>query len=121
MINPQAVAQMLRLNQQDTNRLAEAWATAMNVANKVNSKGDALNALAKNCVSSDIVTKVNGYLNNPMAGFIAKAAGVDLNKVKNIVGDLQESGGTVQPDINQGQQPNDNLARLRAGLQQLKR
>ena len=29
--------------------------------------------------SSDIVTKVNGYLNNPMAGFIAKAAGVDLN------------------------------------------
>ena len=39
---------MLRLNQQDTTRLAEAWATAMNVANKVNSKGDALNALAKN-------------------------------------------------------------------------
>lgn len=76
----------------------------MNVANKVNSKGDALNALAKNGVSSDIVTKVNGYLNNPMAGFIAKAAGVDLNKVKNIVGDLQGSGGTVQPDINQGQQ-----------------
>ena len=65
----------------------------MNVANKVNSKGDALNALAKNGVSSDIVTKVNGYLNNPMAGFIAKAAGVDLNKVKNIVGDLQGTGG----------------------------
>ena len=79
MINPQAVAQMLRLNQQDTNRLAEAWATAMNVANKVNSKGDALNALAKNGVSSDIVTKVNGYLNNPMAGFIAKAAVVTLH------------------------------------------
>ena len=93
----------------------------MNVANKVNSKGDALNALAKNGVSSDIVTKVNGYLNNPMAGFIAKVAGVDLNKVKNIVGDLQGTGGTVQPDINQGQQQNDNLARLRAGLQQLKR
>ena len=91
----------------------------MNVANKVNSKGDALNALAKNGVSSDIVTKVNGYLNNPMAGFIAKAAGVDLNKVKNIVGDLQGSGGTVQPDINQGQQPNDNLARLRAGYNSL--
>ena len=34
---------------------------------------------------------------------------------------LQGTGGTVQPDINQGQQPNDNLARLRAGLQQLKR
>ena len=121
MINPQAVAQMLRLNQQDTNRLAEAWATAMNVANKVNSKGDALNALAKNGVSSDIVTKVNGYLNNPMAGFIAKAAGVDLGGGRIIKKDLQGSGGTVQPDINQGQQPNDNLARLRAGLQQLKR
>lgn len=120
MINPQAVAQMLRLNQQDTNRLTEAWATAMNVANKVNSKGDAVSALSQNGVGSDIVAKVNGYLNNPMAGFIAKAAGVDLDKVKNIVGDLQGSNNTNGQNIQQTP-ANDSLARLRAGLQQLKR
>lgn len=111
---------MLRLNQQDTNRLTEAWATAMNVANKVNSKGDAVSALSQNGVGSDIVAKVNGYLDNPMAGFIAKAAGVDLDKVKNIVGDLQGNNNTNGQNVQQPQ-INDNLARLRAGLQQLKR
>lgn len=111
---------MLKLNQQDTNRLAEAWATAANIAHKVNSKGDAVSALSQNGVGSDLIAKVNDYLNNPMAGFIAKAAGIDLDKVKNIVGDLQGSNSSA------GQAPqsppaNDSLARLRAGLQQLHR
>lgn len=92
--------------------------TAQNVATKVQNKSDALQVITNNGIGGDLLGKINGYLNNPMAGFIATAAGVDLQGVKNMMNDLTGSGGASKPPAANS---NDNLAKLRAGLQQLKR
>lgn len=82
----------------------------------VNNQSQALNVLKQNGVDGNFLNKVQGYLNNPMAGMIAKVAGVDLNNVKNAVNALQgvnPSRGTNTPA--------NNITLLRQGLQQLKR
>lgn len=102
--------------------MVEAWATAQNIAGKVQSKNDALNVISSNGIDHGLLGKINGYLNNPIAGLIASAAGVDLNGVKRMMSDLSGGGSAAAPDhqltsINS----NDNISKFRAGLQQLKR
>lgn len=79
--------------------------------------------LKQNGIGGDFLNKVQGYLNNPVAGMVAKMAGVNLDNVRTAITSLQ---GQPQQPIQQSQPsalPNNNnrLATLKQGLQQLHR
>lgn len=93
------------------------------------SQQQALEILKQNGIGADFLTKVQGYLNNPIAGMVAKMAGVNLDNVKTAISSLQGQPsnlptGLPTPPQQQAMQVgngNDRLATFRQGLQQLHR
>jgi hypothetical protein len=102
---------MLRLSANDANRFSKAWQTAQQLSAGINSRQDAMSVLNNNNIGSDILSKVSAYANNPIAGMIAKAAGVDIAGVRHLLNDLQ--------GMPEQQQCTSSMAdKLRNGLQQ---
>jgi hypothetical protein len=89
-----------------------------------------LNALSANGIDGSFIGKVNGYLNHPFAGMIAKYTGLNLDKIRSDFNSLQQATGGAAAIGQMAQLPNqqnniqgaaaDPLARFRQGLQQLK-
>lgn len=92
------------------------------MSQNVSNPQQAIDVLKQNGVNAGFLQKVQGYLNNPMAGMMAKMAGVNLDSIKSAVTALQ--GGATPPVNLPNNTPianNDKMAMLKQGLQQLKR
>lgn len=63
----------------------------------------------------EAIQKAAKLLNSPIAALVAKACGADINKAKNAINLL-----THNVSSNTATLANNDLARLRAGLQQLR-
>lgn len=132
MLNPQMLAQMFKMNQQDSGKLMTAWQQAQAIAGNITNQSQALEVLKQQGIGSDFIGKVQGYLNNPIAGMIAKAAGINIDEIRNALNVMQgninqPSGNNYQVSNNQimGSNPvsgcGSKMDMLRAGLQQLKK
>lgn len=118
MLNPQILAQMMRLNPEQSKKLQEAWQQANQAAQNVSTQEEAFNILQKAGIKTDFLAKVKGYLNNPMANIIAGMAGIDLNKLRMGLDTL--AGGNTGRINAVVKNPGNKLDKLRQGLAQLK-
>ena len=123
MLNPQILAQVMRLNPEQAKKLQEAWQQANQAAQNINTQEEAFNILQKAGIKTDFLAKVKSYLNNPMANIIAGMAGIDLNKLRMGL-DTLAGGNTSRIHNTQNntvvKNPGNKLDKLRQGLAQLK-
>lgn len=115
-MNAQTVAKMLNLSPEKAAALEKAWSVASAAAAGVNSREDAMRVLAEKNIGNDILDKANSYLNNPLAGIAAQAAGINLDKIRNDINSLRNTGTPSQPV----QQVDAQMDILKRGLQQLR-
>ena len=121
MLNPQVIAQMMKLNPQQASKLQQAWGPASNMAKNVNTQQDAMNILQQAGINSTALAKVKGALNNPMATVLANMAGINLNDIRIKIDALaggNTSGNTTQ--ANNNPVTTNGLDKFRRGLSQLK-
>lgn len=109
-----SIARLMNLSPEKTEKLTQAWRTAELAAQGINTKQDALNALSANGIDNNFLARVSGYLNHPLAGVVANATGINLQKVRSDLSTLQQTTPIVQQAVA------DPLDKLRQGLQQLK-
>lgn len=66
-------------------------------------------------MSIEAIQKAAKLLNSPVAALVAKACGADINKAKNAINLLTNNFSSSTSTLT-----NNDLARLKAGLQQLR-
>ncbi|MEG0431042.1 MAG: hypothetical protein RR420_05465 [Anaerovoracaceae bacterium] len=124
MINPQSIAQMMKLSPQDSTKLSQAWQKAQQIAQGVGDNPElASQALKKAGVSNEFLNKIKNWSNNPMAKVLASAAGIDINKIKTGINSLENENLEIplnSPKANNNSDMSSNLAKLKNGLSQLK-
>lgn len=126
MLNPQVIAQMMKLNPQQASKLQQAWGPASNMAKNVNTQQDAINLLQQAGINSTTLAKVKGALNNPMATVLANMAGINLNDIRMKIDALaggNTGGNTIQVNRQAGNNnpvTTNGLDKFRRGLSQLK-
>ena len=117
-MNAQMLAQMLNLNPTNTQKLSQAWGQAQQASAGVNSLQSAQKAIKAFGLTSDMLSQAGSMLNSPLAGVVASALGTDINKARNAFNKLTGTSGTVSTPSTSSFV--DDLAKLKAGLQQLK-
>ena len=115
-MNAQMMAQLLGMNQQNTQKLSKAWNQAQHASQGVNSLGDAQKVIKAFGMTNTAIEQAGKLLDSPLAGVVASACGADINKARKA---LHQLTGTSIP-MNKAISSMDDLSRLKAGLQQLK-
>lgn len=93
--------------------MQSAWTEAQRLSGSVNSFSTAKQALQAVGMGSEAIQRAGKLLNSPMAAIVAKACGANINEARNAINSLLGHTSTVASI------PSD-IARLKAGLQQLK-
>lgn len=117
-MNAATVAKWLNLSPERATALEKAWNVASTVAAGVHSKEDAMRVLAERNIGGEVLEKAAGYLDNPIADVAAKAAGINLDQMKNDINSLRGAQHTMS--VPPAQQQDTQMDILRRGLQQLK-
>lgn len=92
----------------------QAWEKAKQLGAGVNSKADCIAILKQHGINNSAMAKIGSYLNNPMAGMVAKAAGVDLNEIRRGFDELTNAGPVADRKT-----ANSSLEKFRQGMKQL--
>ena len=115
-MNAGTLAQLLGMNQQNTQKLTEAWGQAQKASQGVNSLAGARKAIEAVGMTNEAIAKASSLLNNPLAGVVASAIGLDISKARRALSALTGTSNV----INTVSKSAADLAALRAGLRQLK-
>lgn len=123
-MDARSIAKLMNLSPEKTERLTQAWQQAQLVAQGVTTQQDALAALNANGIDGSFISKVSGYLNHPLAGMLAKGAGLNLEKIRSDFSSLQQATAGVTAAASAAPSTagasGDMLSTFRQGLQQLK-
>lgn len=115
-MNAGTLAQLLGMNQQNTQKLTQAWGQAQKASQGVNSLAGARKAIEAVGMTNEAIAKAGALLNNPLAGVVASAIGLDIGKARRALSSLTSTSNAVN-SISKGAA---DLSALRAGLRQLK-
>ena len=115
-MNAGTLAQLLGMNQQNTQKLTEAWGQAQKASQGVNSLAGARKAIEAVGMTSEAIAKAGSLLNNPLAGVVASAIGLDISKARRALSALTGTSNVINT-VSKGAA---DLSALRAGLRQLK-
>lgn len=112
-MNASLLVKMLGMSRESTEKLQSAWDEAQRLSGNVSSLSTAKQALQAVGMGSEAIQRAGKLLDSPMVALVAKACGTDINKARNAINTLLGHTSTMTSI------PND-IARLKAGLQQLK-
>ena len=112
-MNANLLAQMLGMNQESSQKLQSAWSEAQRLSGNVNSLSTAKQALQAVGMGSEAIQRAGKLLDSPIAALVAKACGTNINEARNAINSLLGHTNII------AHIPSD-IARLKAGLQQLK-
>ena len=104
------------LSPEKVQALSQAFEVTNNIVSMASNPQE---ALQKAGVTKQDLTKIKGYLNNPMAGFLLKPLGVDVEQAKQIIANIETMGyqkvnsPTVTAQDDELKDLQDNLARLK--------
>ena len=115
-MNAGTLAQLLGMNQQNTQKLTEAWGQAQKASQGVNSLAGARKAIEAVGMTNEAIAKASSLLNNPLAGVVASAIGLDIGKARRALSALTGTSNVINT-VSKG---TADLSALRAGLRQLK-
>lgn len=115
-MNAGTLAQLLGMNQQNTQKLTEAWGQAQKASQGVNSLAGARKAIEAVGMTNEAIAKAGALLNNPLAGVVASAIGLDIGKARRALSALTGTSNVIST-VSKG---TADLSALRAGLRQLK-
>ena len=115
-MNAGTLAQLLGMNQQNTQKLTEAWGQAQKASRGVNSLAGARKAIEAVGMTNEAIAKASSLLNSPLAGVVASLVGADIGKAKRALSALTGTSNV----INTVSKSAADLSALRAGLRQLK-
>ena len=115
-MNAGTLAQLLGMNQQNTQKLTEAWGQAQKASQGVNSLAGARKAIEAVGMTNEAIAKASSLLNNPLAGVVASAIGLDIGKARRALSALTGTSNVIST-VSKGAA---DLSALRAGLRQLK-
>ena len=112
-MNAGTLAQLLGMNQQNTQKLTQAWEQAQKASRGVSNLAGAIEAVG---MTNEAIAKASSLLNNPLAGVVASAIGLDISKARRALSALTGTSNV----INTVSKSAADLSALRAGLRQLK-
>lgn len=115
-MNAGTLAQLLGMNQQNTQKLTEAWGQAQKASQGVNSLAGARKAIEAVGMTNEAIAKAGALLNSPLAGVVASLVGADIGKAKRALSALTGASNVINT-VSKGAA---DLSALRAGLRQLK-
>ena len=115
-MNAGTLAQLLGMNQQNTQKLTEAWGQAQKASQGVNSLAGARKAIEAVGMTNEAIAKAGALLNSPLAGVVASLVGADIGKAKRALSALTDTSNVINT-VSKGAA---DLSALRAGLRQLK-
>lgn len=115
-MNAGTLARLLGMNQQNTQKLTEAWGQAQKASQGVNSLAGARKAIEAVGMTNEAIAKASSLLNNPLAGVVASAIGLDISKARRALSALTGTSNVIST-VSKG---TADLSALRAGLRQLK-
>lgn len=100
MLNKQTILNLASkfMSPDKVNNLARAFDTTSNIMNMANNPQE---ALQKAGVTSADINKIEGYLNNPMAGLMLKSLGVDTTEAKRVIDQLKGQPQTEQAPVSE--------------------
>ena len=117
-MNAGTLAQLLGMNQQNTQKLTQAWEQAQKASRGVNNLAGARKAIEAVGMTNETITKASALLNNPLAGVVASAIGLDIGKARRALSAL--TGTSTSNIVNNASKGIADLSALRAGLKQLR-
>ena len=103
--------QILKQYNIDINQAQQAWQQAKQMASGVETKEQAMNLLNKKGIDRAALEKIGGYINSPIADVIAKAANVNIDKVRRDFNSFVGGENTTKS--------HNSLDKYRKGLKQL--
>lgn len=112
-MNANLLAHMLGMNPENSQKLQSAWNEAQRLSGNVNNLSTAKQALQAVGMGSEAIQRAGKLLNSPVAAIVAKACGANINEARNAINSLLGHTSTITSI------PSD-IAKLKAGLQQLK-
>ena len=115
-MNAGTLAQLLGMNQQNTQKLTEAWGQAQKASQGVNSLAGARKAIEAVGMTNEAIAKAGALLNSPLAGIVASLVGADIGKARRALSALTGTSNVINT-VSKG---TADLSALRAGLRQLK-
>lgn len=115
-MNAGTLAQLLGMNQQNTQKLTQVWGQAQKASQGVNSLAGARKAIEAVGMTNEAIAKAGALLNNPLAGVVASAIGLDIGKARRALSALTGTSNVIST-VSKG---TADLSALRAGLRQLK-
>lgn len=100
MLNKQTVLSLASkfMSPDKVNNLAKAFDATSNIMTAANNPQE---ALQKAGITGADINKIEGYLNNPMAGFMLKALGVDTTEAKRVIDQLKGQPQTEQAPVSE--------------------
>ena len=98
-MNAGTLAQLLGMNQQNTQKLTEAWGQAQKASQGVNSLAGARKAIEAVGMTNEAIAKAGALLNNPLAGVVASAIGLDIGKARRALSALTGTSNEEELEI----------------------
>lgn len=119
------ISQKMNLNADQQSNLTKSIERAQELLNSVNNPADALN---KANVDANFITKIRGYLNNPMYSMFLPMLGINKSVALQKLDSLEKmlKGENANPSSNEFKQVSaqqgqaDDLERFRKGLNSFK-
>ena len=115
-MNAGTLAQLLGMNQQNTQKLTQAWEQAQKASRGVKNLAGPRKAIEAVGMTNEAIAKASSLLNNPLAGVVASAIGLDISKARRALSALTGTSNVINT-VSKGVA---DLSALRAGLRQLK-